>query len=243
MSSNCPIFPDAEHVTALLVYFIGGMFGRPEILLTYLQGFGETIIFLVVSYVVGHVVQGRGRMIEQKEKDVWGGYFSVQFLRHDNSFYSPDFKNMLKKAAQSQFGLAVDLAGNEVTQEQKDKRHQEVFELCYALVVQKGISGQVEIHNATYGMFRASLAAREVGIFLAAIAAIRHASLLGIYWYASGLAYYEPESTNLIISLLILVLLLGIGSFLKARLRHFAQRFVDSVYRNFAVYEVTKEER
>lgn len=233
------IIPGA-FVTALLLYFIGSIFGRPEILLIYLQGFGETIVFLVVSYVVGHLIQARGRKIEQKEKDNWGGYFSVQFLKDDNTFYTSDFRNIVKKMAQSQFGLSVDLVGNEVTQEQKDRRHQEIFDLCYAFVAQKGVSGQVAIHNAIYGMFRALLAVREVATFLAAVTTIRHASFLGIYWYASGPGYYQPESTHLIISLLFLLFFLGIGSFLRARLRHFAQRFVDSVFRNFMVYEGTK---
>lgn len=233
------IIPGA-FLTMLLVYLIGGILGKGEVLLTYVNGVGETIIFLVVSYVVGHVVQARGRMIEEKEKDAWGGYFSMQFLRSENDFYTSELKRILKQEAKSQFGLTVDLPDIILpTQEQKDKRYQEIFNLCYALVVQKGLSMQVDIHNAVYGMFRGGLAVREAVIFVSAIAAMKHATVMGIYWRISGPALYEPEAINLIISLFLLSLSLGVGRFLRRRLRHFAQRFVDSVYRNFLVYRLS----
>lgn len=226
--------------TILILYFIGSLLGMPSILVTYVSGFGETIIFLIVGYFIGHLIQARGRQIEMKEKDSWGGYFSVQFLREGNDFYTVDFKQNLKKNAESQFGLSVDLAGEKVTQEQKEKRYQEIFNLCYDLVVQKGISRITDVHNGIYGMFRGALTLWEIGIVLSVISALRHAAFLAYHSYLLGLGYYEPETTQIIISVALLVFFLVTNRFLRTRLKHFGQRFVDSVYRNFLTYRLSR---
>jgi len=227
-------------VTVLLVYFIGSICGNPGFLFTYVTGLSGSIIFLVIGYMAGHIIQARGRQIELKEKDKWGGYFSVQFLRNDNNFYTASFKKLIKEKTKSQFGIPVDLKGA-ATEENRNKRYQEIFNLCYELILQKGISGRTNIQNAVYGMFRGAIAAREVAIFLASVASLRHLTFLVIYLYASKSAYYyEPEILNATISLLLLAFFLGTGSFLRARFKHFAQRFVDSVYRSFITYQLTK---
>jgi len=220
----------------LLLFFIGSIFGTPGVLISYVSGFGETIVFLIVGYFAGHLIQARGRQIELKEKDEWGGYFSIQFLRESNDFYTADFKGTLKRNAESEFGLPVDIADNSVTQEQKDKRHQEIFNLCYDFVVQKGISRSPDIHNGIYGMFRGAMVVWEIGITLALVTTVRHAAFLGYHFYSMGVSYHEPETTQLIIAVVLMAFFLGTKRFLKARFKHFGQRFVDSVFRNFLTF-------
>lgn len=220
----------------LVLYFMGSILGTPGVLISYVSGFGETIVFLIVGYFAGHLIQARGRQIELRQKDEWGGYFSIQFLRESNDFYTADFRRTLKRNAESEFGLPVDIAGNGVIQEQKDKRYQEIFNLCYDFVVQKGVSRSTDIHNGIYGMFRGAIVVWEIGIFVALVAAVRHAAFLGYRFYSMGVSYHEPETTQLIIGIVLLVFFLGTKRFLKARFKHFGQRFVDSVFRNFLAY-------
>jgi hypothetical protein len=229
------IIPGA-FVTLLFIYTIGSIFGTLNQIFSYISGLGETIIFLMISYLVGHLIQARGRQIELKEKDKWGGYFSIQFLREGNQFYTAKFKDILKKKAKAQFGLDVDISGN-----QQDKRHQEIFNLCYAFVVQKGVSRQTDIFNAIYGMFRALLAIREIAVFLFSVLTLYNIVTLSIVFFNHGLGWYQAESINLIVSLVLLGISVVSYKYLSSRFQHFAQRFVDSIFQNFLIYVLTNK--
>jgi len=226
------IIPGA-FVTLLIMYTIGSIFGTLNQVFSYIGGLGETVIFLVISYLIGHLIQARGRQIELKEKDKWGGYFSIQFLRKDNDFYTSDFKNILKKQAKAQFGLPVDIRGD---QNQEDKRHQEIFNLCYAFVIQKGISRQTDIFSAVYGMFRALLVIREIAIFLFSILTLYNVINLVVIYNRYGWGWYQSESINLLVSSVLLAISLVSNKYLSARFQHFAQRFVGSIFQNFVAY-------
>jgi hypothetical protein len=227
-------------VAVLLVYAIGAICGDAALFLKYASGVGETIIFLVLGYLIGHLIQARGKQIEDKEKKSWGGFFSVRFLKENDLHYMPDYKKLLKENAAQHFDLSVDLSGEGITDEMKDHRYQDIFDLCYEFDIQKGISRQVDTHNAIYGMFRGMLAVREIGIALASIVTLRNIIVMANYWFAKAQVNYDLEIPNLIIGVAILAFFITIGPFLQKRLEQVARRFADSVYRSFLAYCLTE---
>jgi hypothetical protein len=194
---------------------------------------GQTTLFLIVAYLVGHLMQAFGREFEKREARNWGGYFSVQFLRPDATFYTEDFKSQLLDAIRGTFGLTplVDAPDSEM----RDRRLQEMFNVCYTYVIQRGIGQHAEIHNATYGFFRGALVLWLVVIPLFFIAVLRHAAIA----VASGLDYnqtpFDEVKWHLVVSGTAVLLAGATYPFLRERFKHFGWRFVDAVYRSFLV--------
>ena len=194
---------------------------------------GQTTLFLIVAYLVGHLMQAFGRQLEKREAKSWGGYFSVQFLRPDDTFYTQDFKKRLLHAIREAFGLTplVDPPDNKT----RDRRLQEMFDVCYTYVIQRGIGQHAEIHNATYGFFRGALVLWLVVIPLFFVAVLRHASIA----VASALDYNQTPFDEVKWHLTVAgmaALLAGVTyPLLRERFQHFGRRFVDAVYRSFFV--------
>lgn len=193
---------------------------------------GQTTLFLIVAYLVGHLMQAFGRRLEKTEAKS-SGYFSVRFLRPDATFYTQDFKKQLLDAIQETFALTplVDPPDNET----RDRRLQEMFNVCYTYVIQRGIGQHAEIHNATYGFFRGALVLWLVVIPLFFVAVLRHASIA----VASALDYnetpFDEAKWHLVVAGMA-VLLAGVTyPIVRERFQHFGRRFVDAVYRSFFV--------
>jgi hypothetical protein len=221
-------------LTLVFAYLLFSSLGETDVLVKNLSGFGETIIFLVIGYFVGHLIQVRGAWIEREEKKRWGGWFSIQFLRKDNNHYTEDFKRRLKESAEKQFGI-VEIKGGR--KEIRDRRYQEIFQLCYTSVVQKGASGQADIFNAICLMLRGILAVCEVVAIIAGLAVVFDIYQLINYWRESAMTYFMGELPSLAIAaaILAIALFLRLRPVLRDRLKHFAELFVDSIYRNFVV--------
>jgi hypothetical protein len=197
-----------------------------------ISGVSGTVLFLIVSYLVGHLVQTFGREIEALEKRRWGGYFSIQFLRASDKFYSPHFKRRLRTLAQRMFGLPP-------LDEADDQKCQEMFNLCYSLVAQNNACTHAELHNATYGMLRGILAVWYLIIPLFVVSVVRHSTVaIGSFagwWDAS----FSEVGWHLALTLLLSLLGLAAIPFLRNRFAHFGRRFVDAVYRSFYVYAIS----
>jgi len=195
---------------------------------------GQTALFLAVAYLVGHLMQAFGRLIETHEVKRWGGYFSVQFLRPDDTNYTEGFKAKLLRAIHDTFSL--DPVENPPDDTTRDARLQEMFNICYTFVVQRGIAQHAEIHNATYGFFRGSLVLWLAVIALFIVAVIRHASIA----IAGALDYsdtsFDDLKWHLVTAGVTVALAAATLPFLRGRFAHFGRRFVDAVYRSFYAF-------
>lgn len=199
-----------------------------------ISGVGQTTLFLIVAYLVGHLMQAFGRRFEVRETERWGGYFSVQFLRPDDTFYTDDFKGKLLDAIHTTFGLAP--LADPPDDEARDRRLQEMFAICYTYVIQRGIAQHAEVHNATYGFFRGSLVLWLSVIVLFFLAELRHASVA----VASALDYNQTPIDDVKWHLVIAGVAVLLATFtlplLRDRFAHFGRRFVDAVYRSFYAF-------
>jgi len=222
----------------ILVYWAESVVEFDLITVGSISGTGETVLFLVVAYLAGHLIQVAGRRFELSEKGKWGGYFSVQFLRPDSSYYSAEFRERLLGRVHETFDIAP--LQDEGDEKARDGRLQEIFNLCYTLVVQRGISQHADIHNAIFGMFRGVIVLWLFAIALFTIAVLRHSAVT----VASVLDYNETPIDEVkwhlvVTGLAAFAAVATLGS-LRDRFRHFGQRFVDAVYRSFYVDVTTR---
>jgi len=217
-----------------LYWFIEGFFGFS--LHLEVQSIGESILFLGLAYFIGHLIQAYGNTIEKSAMQRWGGLFSEQFLRDDNSYYTPTFKSALHESWKSVFGESAEFGSNDEIQR---KRRQELFNLCYNLIVQEGAALHTEIFNGLYSLYRGMSAATNIGIIVSACVTAKHTllllfQLLRIYLSSGPFWLFSDLQLGLGISALIILIL--IRKPIKKRFKRFAQYFANSVYMNFYVW-------
>lgn len=166
----------------------------------------------------------------------WGGWFSEQFLRDDNSYYTPSFKSALGDAIKSVFGHSGELGSNDETQK---ARRQELFNLCYTLIVQEGAALHTEIFNGVYSLYRGMLAVTNIGIIVSAVITAKQILLIVLPLSrisVSSSPFWSFSDFHLTLSIGVFVSSVLIRFPLKERFKRFAQHFASSVYRNFYVW-------
>lgn len=202
---------------------------------------GESVLLLGLAYAAGHMVQVLGSRIESRHSRRWGGYFSCRFMRDNDRQYTSEFKKNLKESIEQTFGLAYAPPGSSTQDE--DVRTQELFNLCYALLVQENASRYVEIFNGMYSLYRGWLATSWLGLGLSIIALIKQVVLglfvsPGLTAQATAWAFDLPQLAS---SLLALILFIVSIRLLSGRLQRFGERFADSVYRHFFAWYRRKQ--
>jgi hypothetical protein len=205
-----------------------------------LKSLGESILFLGLAYFFGHLVQAYGNSIETEAVKKWGGWFSDQLMRDDNSYFTPSFKTDLRSAMKKVFGDPTDVGGDD--QNQKARR-QELFNLCYSLIVQEGAALHTEIFNGVYSLYRGMLAATNIGIITSVIIIIKHLIILILNCFKISVPsspIWTFSGFHLGIGIGALLLFLLIHHPLEARFERFAQHFANSVYRSFYVWSKRK---
>jgi len=202
---------------------------------------GESILFVASSYFAGHLVQALGNVLEAREVKKWGGWYSVQFLRDSDTHYTPQFKREIKRIAEKMFGLSPEAeTTNSVS---KDKRYQEIFNLCYALIVQEGAATHTEIFNGIYSLYRGMLAAVWIGLVIS-LAIFLKASILAVLALVKAQLpqgdLFKANATLIAFSALASILFGLCIRPIRKRFARFGWRFADSVYRNFYVWSKRK---
>jgi hypothetical protein len=219
----------------LLYWFLKG-FCALELTIE-INSIGESVLFIVASYSLGHLVQVVGNVIEERQKEKWGGWFSEQLLRPDNKHYSMEFKAHIKKFIREIFELSPDISpgGEEISK----KRRQEVFGLCYSFIVQEKIASHTEIFNGIYGLFKGFLSVVWIGIPLSVLIISKH-----LLWFVLSLKnvslpeglFWQYDLLQVKIGVPLLVVSILLIHPMECRFKYFAEKFADSVYRTFYVW-------
>lgn len=102
---------------------------------------GETVIFIIVCYGVGHIIQSLGNLFEKLIWFIYGG-MPTKWLSTPNHFKKTLFEQSLNQdilqKVQSKFGT-----------KQKDYGR-----LTYNVLYQSGKTGRIDIFNGNYSLFR-----------------------------------------------------------------------------------------
>ena len=102
---------------------------------------GETLIFIIVCYGVGHLIQAIGNLFEKLIWFVYGG-MPTKWLSNPNRFkkvlFEPQLNQDILQKVQSKFGAKYDDYGK----------------LTYNLLFQAGKTARIDIFNGSYSLFR-----------------------------------------------------------------------------------------
>lgn len=102
---------------------------------------GETIIFIIVCYGVGHLIQSLGNLFEKLIWFVYGG-MPTMWLSKPNRFKKTLFEQQLNQdilqKVQSKFG----------------NKYNDYGRLTYNLIFQAEKTGRIDIFNGNYSLFR-----------------------------------------------------------------------------------------
>ncbi|MCK4307599.1 hypothetical protein KAW50_05165 [candidate division WOR-3 bacterium] len=188
-------------------------------------GIGESILFIIIAYIIGHILQSIFRQCIGKNERK----FSIEVLKKDNPRYSAELKEGIKKTLEKNTGIKItNISSNEV-----EDNYQEAFKLAYFFVVQKGISPYTELYNSFYALYRGLLAISYTGI------------ILGILNTISLIIYLDhttqPRILIFLISITFVIMLVfrGCIPIFRDRFKLFAEKFVDSIYYSFYLYYIT----
>jgi len=103
--------------------------------------FGETVIFIILCYGVGHILQSLGNIFESIVWFVYGG-MPTKWLTNKNRFGKLLFKNPLNQRisekVKQKFGDGIEDYGR----------------LVYNLIFQKQKTARIDIFNGNYSLFR-----------------------------------------------------------------------------------------
>lgn len=161
--------------------------------------------FIFVAYVIGQIIQGIGYFFEKKYYGKFGKYPSIYLIQDSNNSLSKELRKKLKNAIQSKFKVSTKI------------KEQEMFDLCYRYIIQKGIGERAERFLSLFGFYR--------GMIIASLIA-----------FLFSIANYLIFKMN---TILILVLLIIFTIVFFYRFIHFGKRFAQEVYMQFYVTSIT----
>ncbi len=205
---------------------------------------GTIVVFIVVSYIFGHVVQALGNILEHRYERKWGGKYSDQLLRDGDSYYTSGFRAELKERIQEVFGLPVATSGSPNTEQSPDQLthlHNEAFHLCHSLILQEQAAQHAEIFQGLYGLYRGLLAFGLVGLVSSFIFAAKEVMLLVCVLNGIPLpqqSFFSYDLMQLIASGLLFAFLLATRYLLYLRLQRFSKHYVNAVYESFFAWSV-----
>ncbi len=118
-------------------------------------GLAETSILTALAYVTGLLLQGISQGITEKIlTKIWGGFPSARWLLQEDNKFSKGYKEKIFQLVEKKFNMALDRGGS---RDERMKKNQEIFYLCYNAVDKAKLSERPQLFNAQYGLFRCLL--------------------------------------------------------------------------------------
>ena len=118
-------------------------------------GLAETSVLIALAYVTGLLLQGISQGITEKILTrIWGGFPSARWLLQEDNTLSRSYKENIFQLVQNKFKMPVE-SGQSM--DERMKKNQEIFYLCYNAVDKAKMSERPQLFNAQYGLFRCLL--------------------------------------------------------------------------------------
>jgi hypothetical protein len=110
---------------------------------------------MALAYVTGLLLQGISQGITEKIlTKIWGGFPSARWLLQEDNRLSKGYKEKIFLLVQNNFNIAAESGPS---RDDRMKRNQEIFYLCYNAVDKAKMSERPQLFNAQYGLFRCLL--------------------------------------------------------------------------------------
>lgn len=204
---------------------------------------GSSLVFVGAAYVAGHLVQSIGHWWEGRSSDRSGGRLSERLLLPASALnaverkhqFSADLQNRIIDSAQKLFVLP-DAPSNP---REAAVWRRELFEQCYALLVQEDSVQHTEVFLAINGLSRGLVVASLIALAASGLLAVRQ----GLLWIIPALGIHVPSAGawKPDYQTLVLALVAVIGSILAWRLALeiftvYRAYFAKSIYFNFIAW-------
>jgi hypothetical protein len=224
------LIPGASVV--LTIYWVGRWaFGIPFPDLQ--TDLGSSILFLGISYGAGHLVQGFGGMYEDGLNRRYGGH------RLSGRLLLPPCEDGLPERERFSTPLIVRIHKSAKAVFKAADKPSEVFEQCYALVVQQGLAQHTEVFLALNGLCRGMVVASGFGLLAATLVAWKQRTLIDL----SAAGFRIPDSgtwsasrPQLVLAIVALAGLVVAGRMFQHEFDQFRSYFAKSVYYNFLAW-------
>ena len=221
-------------VVVLVLYWFGhGILALPVPALP--TDLGGSFLFIGLSYIVGQVlVQGIASSFEDRQNRKDGGRLSERLLSASNSTFTPGLKARIEQCAKDTFQVVYGTVNGS-----EGISGKELFDLCYALVVQKGLAAHTEIFLAISGLLRGLCVAAWLGLIVSGVTLVLE--LVIVLYHESGgtIPSSGPLMRNLsglayaAIGIVVFSAAIYLTQYRSSRFRDY---FASSVYYNFVGY-------
>jgi len=197
-------------------------------LLEFCNGFLGSVIFIISSYIIGHLIQEIGYLIT-KRYSTYKVRLSHLFLCYSDVHFSEDFKKQLLLFLTSSF------LGNETEFNPEDDPRTStlLFSLCYAFVVDNGIGKRAENYNGLFALSRGLFTVS--GICMIIHVGVFFFDIISEYRLSGTIRMQNAYLDSLLMGFVFVIFIIVF----KKRFNDYSRRFVDAVYRSFYVYQKT----
>ncbi len=168
-----------------------------------------SIYFVIVSYAVGFISHEFSEIVQKYVlRLIWKGMPSEKLLMDEDKTYTEEYKERIRKKIVDDYGLSIS---------KNKKANQEIFNLVYSKVQKSSGKEKIQTFNSLYGFTRNFLGS----IILCVLMQVTFRLLDG-----NAILWTKDNIVVITITLCIIFLLLR-------RVKRFAIRFVDYVYREY----------
>jgi len=198
------------------------------------------LLFLLLSYFLGHFVQAYG-LIKERRQDPRGWWFySLRYLHDPQADCSQALQERLRTAIEKDFNLAV----TEGEGDEAEKLHRDIYHLYHSTLIQAGKNQQPEVYRELDTFNHAAAAVCKVGFLFFVAEALWYLIYLGwnLSHQLSVLPMAIPAQVDLIlgflISLILGMILLKGAEFFEQRYERTARGLVEMVFKNYYVHHL-----
>lgn len=162
-------------------------------------GLAETSVLIALAYVTGLLLQGISQGVTERILTrVWGGFPSARWLLQEDSKFSKVYKEKIFQLVQKKFNIVSDGGWSK---DERMKKNQEIFYLCYNAVDKAKMSERPQLFNAQYGLFRCLLTAFCFLLILGAVILIagkaggsgKVVTLLSFSFVGAAVSYFRVK--------------------------------------------------
>jgi len=219
----------------IFLWSIFVMFGYNFV--TGLNGIGSAVIFIIISYAFGIILQSFGSISRKHLGKIFKKQlYSTSYLLDNNDHYPKEFSELICSYGEDAFGIELKRADN--ADSHQIKINDTGFKLIYALIVQRELSPNTLIFNAYYGLYGSLVVCSVIGFIINAIFIIIIYNICPFLSSLNSINFrFESNSIFFTLGCFFQIFFFTILYFVsKKQFDRFSGLFVDSIYHSFVAW-------
>ncbi|RPH92861.1 hypothetical protein EHM69_11810 [candidate division KSB1 bacterium] len=214
---------------AIIIWFLNGFVGIH--FGTFDADLGTSILFLLASYVVGHVLDLFGGIVLGKRMNSLAKNTVVAVKNASPDTFTQEFRDKLSQKVRERFNLPLET--------------DEVFDLCDNAILGETAAQGRERLGALSGLYRGMLEAAWLGIGFSGLVVLKHLvlyilPLLNIIVPVT--AFLDYEELHLVVGIVLLVLFVILLKPIRRRTESMTESYVYETFHAFYVIATKKKD-